>query len=347
VKVGSFSNYCVVANGNGTCTSMLWSAVVVADPTNLFTATVLSNNPIGYWRLNEASGNTVANDYAGGANGVYGASTVNGLPGVPAAGIGTEASVMMYNRALTPAAGSVTNAGVVLNTNTVTMLCWVNPSTSTETNPSGIFFCRTGSTVAGDQTGSGNVLDYTWNGLPATYNYGSGLTMPANVWSLAVMTTTPTNTILYVFNTNGVASATNNVSNAVQSFYGGVAIGADTISTNRIFQGEISEAALFNYTLSAAQLQQLYYSATNGLFSSSSGAPKIAFTRINGNQLGITWPSSFVGSYYLQVQTNPITIGLSNDWVPYNGSPAATINLTGVTNTLPGGKISVFYRLAP
>jgi autotransporter-associated beta strand protein len=82
----SFANdYCVVSNAyNPPATSFVWSASVIADPTNLtgalamYPSNVLSLNPIAYWRLNEADdglsdGNpgALTHDYAGGNDALY------------------------------------------------------------------------------------------------------------------------------------------------------------------------------------------------------------------------------------------------------------------------------------
>ena len=89
VALGSISDYCVVSNGSGMGTSMVWSASVLPDPTNSangpapYPQQVLALNPIGYWRLNEpdccggppgSSGpndGIVAHDYVGGNDGLY------------------------------------------------------------------------------------------------------------------------------------------------------------------------------------------------------------------------------------------------------------------------------------
>jgi len=93
VKIGAFNTYCIVSNSVSTATSAVWSASVVADPTNAFGAVapypqaVLSLNPIAYWRLNEAdNGNdneaVIAHDYASGNNGLY-TNVVLGNSGQP------------------------------------------------------------------------------------------------------------------------------------------------------------------------------------------------------------------------------------------------------------------------
>jgi hypothetical protein len=338
VQIGLFTNYCVVTNYVGAATSMVWTASVIADPTNAFSQTVLGNNPVAYWRLNEPADSKIANDYAGGASSLYGANTTNGLPGVPFTTFGNEFAVAMDNNASSVGAGCVTNAGIILNTNTLTFLCWVFPFTN-QFNPSGLVFCRSGSSVAGSQIGGAEALDYTWGNNSATYDYGSGLTVPTNMWSLVALTTTSSNAVLYVLNTNGIGSATNNVANPVQSFNAGLALGADTLSSTRIFNGRMDEAAIFNYPLSTALLTALFSAATNNLPQISSNPTNLVFT-VTNNELSLSWPADHLG-WTLQAQTNSLSIGLSANWVNVSGSTATNqlvfpINLTNGT---------VFYRL--
>jgi hypothetical protein len=345
VQIGSVTNYCIITNSIGSITSMVWTASVVADPTTLFAATILSNNPVAYWRLNE-SGGSIANDYAGGASGFYGAGTTIGSLGVPYGNLAGETSVTMNHGATSVAGGCVTNDGVVLNTNAMTFLCWVYPTVNPELNPSGLIFCRS-TTVSGSQIGgANNSLDYTWSNNPTTYNYGSGLVVPANQWSLVALTIAPNNAILYVYNTSGSGSATNNVVNPPQSFTGGITLGADPAATTRIFQGQMSEAAIFPSALSASQLTQLYSAATNAIPAVSfTNAPPITFTLLNPNQLILNWPSQYAGYYYLEIQTNSVTKGISTNWVPVGGSIPATLNVNSWTNLINPGNGCVFYRL--
>jgi autotransporter-associated beta strand protein len=61
---------------------------------------------------------------------------------------------------------------------------------------------------------------------------------------------------------------------------------------------------------------------------------------VSGNQLTLTWPGSHQG-WYLQSQTNPIGIGLSNNWVDVQGSSLITQKVI----TLNPADGAVFYRL--
>jgi hypothetical protein len=79
-------------------------------------------------------------------------------------------------------------------------------------------------------------------------------------------------------------------------------------------------------------------------FPSFTTPPPISFSTAN-NQFALKWPSNYVGYYFLQVETNPVTVGLSNDWVPYNGSVSATLTSPGITNAIDPNNGTVFYRL--
>ena len=68
--------------------------------------------------------------------------------------------------------------------------------------------------------------------------------------------------------------------------------------------------------------------------------PPTLVTSVVGSQLTLSWPAAWIGAASLQVQTNPITIGLSSNWF--------TIPGTGTSNTFNapiGGDGTVFYRL--
>jgi hypothetical protein len=81
VTLGSNSISCVVSNAYNGYTSVTLGPVGlvgVAAPTNLYQVTILGNNPLAYWPLNEAdnglnNGNAgvIAHDYVGGHDGTY------------------------------------------------------------------------------------------------------------------------------------------------------------------------------------------------------------------------------------------------------------------------------------
>ena len=92
------------------------------------------------------------------------------------------------------------------------------------------------------------------------------------------------------------------------------------------------------FTLSTANL------ATSGTVTVASVAPPGSETitaTVSGGQINLSWPDAWTGAE-LQIQTNPLTIGISSNWVTIPGTDAANtysapLNPTG----------AVFYRLAP
>jgi len=224
-----------------------------------FASAVLSNQPVAYWRLNEASG-TTASDIMGGHNATYGSAVTLGVAGPqPADFLGFEVT----NTAVQLANG-VNNSWLAmpalnLNTNSVTFVTWIYPIGS-QAAYTGLVFCRSGSTVAGMNLNSaGTDLGYTWNNDSGSWGWSSGVQPPANQWSLVALVVQPSSAIVYLVNTNGMQSATNFLTHPNQPFAGSGTIGTDTYSsTARIFNGVMDEVAVFRHALAAAQIRQLY-----------------------------------------------------------------------------------------
>jgi autotransporter-associated beta strand protein len=86
-QIGMLTNSCVVSNSVGSTASAVWTAQVIADPTNStgglapYPQQVLALNPIGYWRLNDTNldgvddnngdNGFICHDYVGGNDGTY------------------------------------------------------------------------------------------------------------------------------------------------------------------------------------------------------------------------------------------------------------------------------------
>jgi hypothetical protein len=286
IAPGTNTYQCVITNSQGTAQSSVATVVGVPPPQDAYSIALISQGPLAYWRLNEPRGGAIAYDYVGGCNGTYGTDTTNGLPGVPTPpclGFQGELAVVTDNHIGAVGADYVTTAGLNLDSDSATLLCWAFPFTN-QNNPSGLVFLRYGSSVFGSQIGGSDYLAHTRNNNSATYDYSSRLTAPTNMWSLLGLTISPENAILYVFNANGRGSATNNVANALQSFSAGFALGADPQSSTlpeRIFNGKMDELAVFDYALSAGQLSQLYTIAT--------AAITLTIERA-GESIVVSWP---------------------------------------------------------
>jgi hypothetical protein len=88
------------------------------------------------------------------------------------------------------------------------------------------------------------------------------------------MVITPTNAVLWVYNTNALLTATNNFTNPICSFGGLTCIGVDPSSAatpqGRSFVGSIDDVAVFNYSMPALEVYNLYKKSLHqGAFSPS------------------------------------------------------------------------------
>jgi hypothetical protein len=249
-----------------------------------YISAVVSNRPTACWRFSETNGTTAA-DSAGGYNGTYGAAAALGNAGPrPPGFLGFE----ITNTAVR-LAGNTTNSWITipalnLNTNTVTITAWIYPIGS-QADYAGLFFCRSGSTVAGmNYNSAGTDLGYTWNNDGNTWGWSSGVQPPTSQWSLAALVVQPASTVVYLFNTNGQESATNFYSSSTQAFAGTGTIGTDTYApTARVFNGLLDEVTVYQHALTPAQLQQLY---DNGHQLSQ---VQVGMQTSGGN-LKLTWP---------------------------------------------------------
>jgi hypothetical protein len=223
---------------------------------------VTNNAPIAYWRLNEANGATVAADFFGAHNGSIGAGVTGGVSGPqdpPFAGFETNNTAMQLNYA---SDSILTMPALNLNTNTVTIVGWMNP-TGIQADATGLLFCRGGSTVAGLNFSSGgnNELRYTWNGV--RFDVVTGLIVPTNQWSFFALVVKPTGATVYL-GTNGILNSFNDVTSLPsQAFDALLLIGSDTSSGTRLFKGRIDEVAIYNKSLTPTQIQQLYITGTS------------------------------------------------------------------------------------
>jgi hypothetical protein len=128
-------------------------------------------------------------------------------------------------------------------------------------------------------------IGYTWNHDNAnTYYWPSGLLVPPGQWSWVALTIAPTEAILYLGANGTLRSATNAIAHDVESWDGPTDIGADTLSVpGTVFNGKIDEVAVFNYTLSSAQIGTLYRTAVFG------GSNPLVCQPI-GADLVLNWP---------------------------------------------------------
>ncbi len=341
----SFANdYCVVTNVYGAATSFVWSATVIADPTNSngglanYPSNVLTLNPSGYWRMNEtddglSDGNpgALTHDYAGGNDALY--TNVNlGQPGYNpvedpsdtsgsfgsfAGGVGSANSIQGIDVSATNGANGE-----------FTIEAWVKAS-QPESTDTGIaakgyfgneeFVLDTGAPNSAFRfelrTATGT--DYTLNSTVANYVNG------AWYYLVGVCDEVRANAAFYingVLVTNVSIPARSGIFNASAT---PMTIGARATSLasgiNNQFYGNINDVAVFNYALSSNQIAAQYQLA--GPF-----APTIT------SQLPVTYTNLFTlysGANPLFSVTAVGTPPLTYQWFTNGVLDAAT-----ATNTL-------------
>jgi hypothetical protein len=282
VSAGDAANYDVVVfNANGSATSAPAALTIVPLSGEVYEAAVAAAKPSAFYQLNEvgdpATNNSPTYDYAGGYNGTYGTAVQNGNPTYNIAGPAAAAGYPGFAGANTAAQFANLNAASRvpvtswnLNTNTVTITAWINPS-GPQTAFSAIVFCRGGGTVAGlnyagytDINGN-STLGYHWNDQWETRTWNSGLVAPPGQWSFVALVVTPSKATIHVMNTNGLASASQDFTHIVQSFSGTTLIGDDSGGTAgaRVFNGTIDDVAVFNRSLSRSELIMLFTNASS------------------------------------------------------------------------------------
>jgi len=300
----------VVTNTAGSSNTIpVWVHVlpqtVVSPGTNYAAEILLTNNAVDYWRLNETSGSPLVYDCGPGAkDGVPGSSLALGQAGpqpldFPGFEIGNSC---MYS-----SANSVNDFVSVpplnLNTNTVTMMAWLNPNAN-QSPGAGVMLARQGSSgpatglafsiTPSDGPGSDYGLRCFWNGVSTD----SGLLVPQNIWSLVALVVTPTNASIYVVNTNGLSPWSGTATNTNCTFSASFFIGndpADGGNGARTFTGDLDEASVFNKALTTSQILSLFTNTSGiAVVPASAPNPQIAPSYAGITTLSIVNPGTAV-----------------------------------------------------
>jgi hypothetical protein len=291
---------CVATNPEGSGTSGTATLTVIPVPpiSGTMQTSVLALGPIAYWPLNET------NDASFGAMGVYDAAgshdgtyltsaqnAFNGIVGVqPADGYPDFA----VNQGALRSTGNTdqswaTTPALNLNTNTATIGMWIYPD-GDQPGAVGLYVNRNSGTVAGLGYYNNDRLGYKWNNDGnTTWSFNSGLLIPTNVWSYVAVVVEPTQATLYLYNTNGLQTATN-ITPHVNMTWGGsqanIRIGCDN-SVGTTFNGKIDEVAVFNRALSQSEVLTLAGSAAPAT------PPTLTIERSGANVI-LTWSAGLL-----------------------------------------------------
>ncbi len=280
-NVGSYQ--VIVTDFLGSVTNTTPATLTLAPNTVYATSTyaeaVTNLNPLAYYRLGEAPGSLFANDFWGGFTATYGTSgdglgvagpTLSTFPGGgfeinnQAVDI-TNSSEYYANTGMPVTLNSqITLPALNLNTNTMTITMWINPTETPLANEA-LFFSRAAGTVAGLGFNGSGALGYYWNS--GTGAFFPGLVPPPGQWSFVALVIAPDHAQLYCYNATSLGQVRNNGANANQSFSGISMIGNDPVDPSgaRQFDGDIDEVAIFNKVLTGNQI--------DALFTTGSGLP--------------------------------------------------------------------------
>ena len=263
-----------------------------------FEAAAVNAGPIGYWRLDEASG-TTAYDYWNGRDGTSRTGVTNGVAGpVPTAFKGFEAGNKAYDfnggsEVTIPAFNSPKTA--------LTIVAWIKPD-GTPDAYDGIVFSRGGNTVAGLDFQNDGQLGYHWNDTADTYGWASGMTPVIGQWNFVALVVEPALGKIYLDDGSGLQSSENAVTHAAEEFNGPFRFGADG-NGSRFFKGTLDDVVIYDRALSAVEITALRDAGIAGTFVPATATvveqPKSA-TILAGNSYTLT--AKVAGSVPLSFQ---------------------------------------------
>lgn len=248
-------------NPDGTFTGMdsfSYRANDGQDNSNVATVYISVGTPIGWWKFDDGSGTiaensgTLGSSHNGTLTYMDNSDWVEGHIGSGALefdGVDDYVSIPALN----------------LNSNTVTITCWMKRNGTQAGTYTGIVFSRAVSTVAGVSFGKGaggfsdinHELAYNWNNDQAAWDWHSGLIIPDNEWVFIALVVEPTKVTQYLIKLDGtISSATKSMDHAIEQFDGITRIGTDSLSPARFFKGWIDDVRIYNRALPQGEIKQ-------------------------------------------------------------------------------------------
>ena len=261
---GSYS--VIVSNAFGIATSSNAALTVAPAATYPLAQAILTNNPLGYWRLDETSG-TVARDYAANNNGTYG-NTQLGQAGNKLIDPHTVARFGF----LATSNSCVTNINLDFATSgsaTFSIEAWVNGGT--QTSDAGLVTKGYGS--GGEQFnldcgGTSHAFRFFVRDANGSAKVASSSVTPNNQWHHLVGVCDQVNGFVRLY-VDGVQAAqgtltpnTGILGSTATVSIGSRQAGVGTAFNNQ-FAGYMEEVAIYGYALSASQILTHYQAATN------------------------------------------------------------------------------------
>jgi hypothetical protein len=351
----------VATDGGGSTTSkeatVSFQAAPVFPASGSYGAYALSNNPVAFWQLNEtndpSTGLLMAYDFSGnGHTGTYATGSQNGYNSIlapqPPTYLGFAANQGALKTTYNDLNTSVRVPPLNLNTNSLTITMWIKPNSGI-TPFAGLFFNRNGNDAAGlgfggNTSGGMAELGYTWNTNNAnTYNFHSGLYPVVGTWQFVALVIQSNSATLYLdYLDPGTGkpklfSAVNSVAHTPEAFSGGAIRIGDNGGNTPVFDGSISDVAVYNSALSSSQILQSFAAGlgVTGFLPQVSGLQDIFYTLPIPSGVNVTLNASVSG-----------TLPYTNQW-QFNGASLANGPYGGATisgaysNSLSIGNLTV------
>ncbi len=288
----------------------------ISTSLNAYAESVLADQPLVYYRFDEASGTSALN---------------SGFLGAPANGT-YNATVSLGNTSLVPAFGFAagfnnTNSSVAVpalgTNNQVTIEFWTKPRTFGVTSPGNPFHSGYNSIYTADNYVPGALHTHFIGQFPnqrwqlainpshTDFEAGNAGLFPSNSWVHLVAThdSAAHKTIAYV---NGRAVLTNNNSTTVPVNLAAAHIGA-WIGTANWFDGEIDEFAIYGTALPASRIQAHYQTAI--------GNPVLLAAQTT-NKLAFSWIGP---GFRLQRNSN---LSTASGWTNVRGASNSPVSVT-------------------
>jgi len=256
-----------------------------------YTNVVLGLNPVGFWPLNETSGTTAFDISGNNNNGAYQSGVMLGVAGVPNPpflGFTGGSGAAGFSGSLGDSS-CVTLSNLPINSANVTITEWIYP---TNASAVGTTFWNNGQNAGLSEAYFNNAaVGYNWHGGSGGQWGFTGPVPPLNQWSFVAMVVSQTNAVFYLGGTNGVLSSIVNSDNQTSvNFTNGTAIGGPDNGGTSGMNGSMSDVAVFSYSLTPAQITQLYVGGYGGL--SIPATPTGLDAAAGNGQVSLSWNAS-------------------------------------------------------
>ena len=344
IRTGSLATYCVVSNFVGSVTSMVWSASVIASPA-AYPSSVLALNPIGYWRMNDfnlegdngvGDDGYVANDYAGGNDGIYTNASL-GDPGYNQSLDSSDSSAQFGETVGPPyvnsLAGQIENIDFATGNGTnaeFTVEAWANGFPNAQVTggavvTKGVYNSDDAFNLGMDSASTHHYRFYVRSGSGTVYTADSTFAPDGNWHHLAGVCDEVNSKVLLYIDGQLAASASIPANSGEYEAAAPVTIGAAITNNSPLgytlqFYGSINDVAVFNNALSANQIAGEYANGVDvGPFFTQ---PPPATVSVGAGGTLMISPVTAIG-----------TPSVTYQWYDVNGNPIS--GASGSTNALP------------